>query len=143
MQNLATALWSQGDLVAARKLEEEILDIRRRVLGPEHPRTVTSMNNLAESLRALGDLPAARKLQEEALAIRYKMLGPEHPSTSTSAMNLFETLMQLNDFEAATMVLKQHLLWLLDSEPAALSARQREVRNLVVRFIQTGRNVQM
>jgi hypothetical protein len=70
MNNLAETLFSQGDLAGARKLEEETLDILRRVLGPEHPTTLTSMNNLAETLRAQGDLGGARKLEEEMLDIR-------------------------------------------------------------------------
>ena len=37
MNNLAATLRAQGDLAGARKLHEEVLDIRRRVLGPEHP----------------------------------------------------------------------------------------------------------
>ncbi len=39
-------LRQQGDAVGARKLQEETLAIRRRVLGPEHPETAHSMNNL-------------------------------------------------------------------------------------------------
>ena len=52
MSNLAETLCAQGDLAGARKLQEETLAIRRRVLGPEHPATLTSMNNLAETLRS-------------------------------------------------------------------------------------------
>ena len=33
-----------------------MLEVRRRVLGDEHPDTLTAMNNLAETLRAQGDL---------------------------------------------------------------------------------------
>ena len=47
MNNLAETLQAQGDLTGARKLHEETLAIQRRVLGPEHPDTLTSMNNLA------------------------------------------------------------------------------------------------
>ena len=51
MNNLAATMKAQGDLAGARKLQEEMLAIRRRVLGPEHPDTLTSMNNLADTLR--------------------------------------------------------------------------------------------
>ena len=53
-----------------------------RLLGPEHPDTLTSMNNLAETLRARGDLEGAQDYHlERALAARTRLLGPEHPDT--------------------------------------------------------------
>ena len=39
----------------ARKLHEEALANGRRVLGPEHPQTLTMMSNLAVTLSAQGD----------------------------------------------------------------------------------------
>jgi hypothetical protein len=53
---IGAALRAQGDLVGARTLHEQELDVCRRVLGPEHPSTLTSMNNLAETLPEQGDL---------------------------------------------------------------------------------------
>ena len=61
MNNLAQTLQAQGDLPGARKIQEQVLDASRRVLGGEHPDTLTSMNNLAGTLEAQGDLPGARK----------------------------------------------------------------------------------
>ena len=57
---------------------EEILDIRRRVQGQEHPETLSSMHNLGETLLKLGDLAGARKLHEETIAVALQLLGPEH-----------------------------------------------------------------
>jgi tetratricopeptide (TPR) repeat protein len=133
MQNLATALWAQGDLGGARKLEEEILGVRRKVLGPEHPDILSLMHNLASTLSAQGEHEEARKLKKETLAIRRRVLGLSHPDTSTSAWNLFKTLRDLNDTEGALAVLNGDLLWLLDGDPAALSADQRKIREWVAR----------
>ena len=55
MNNLAETLRTEGDLDQARKLQEEVLAIRRREMGLEHPDTLTSMNNLAGTLSAQGD----------------------------------------------------------------------------------------
>ena len=41
---------------------------RRRLLGEEHPDTLTAMNNLAQTLYVQGDLARARTLQEQVLA---------------------------------------------------------------------------
>ena len=117
--------------MGARKLHEEALAISRRVLGAEHPDTLTSINNLANTLFAQGDLAGARKLQEETLTIRRRVLGPEHPHTSVSAWNLFRTLYDLGDREAARAVLDGDLRWLLDRDPATFGADQRKIREIV------------
>jgi len=49
------------------------LAARRRLLGDEHPDTLSSMNNLAETLGALG----ARELYEQTLAARRRLLGDD------------------------------------------------------------------
>ena len=46
----------QGDYAGARQLEERVLEARKRVLGEEHPDTLTSMNNLAPHPRGSGGL---------------------------------------------------------------------------------------
>jgi hypothetical protein len=47
MHNLASTRRALGDLDGARMLLEQALAGRRRVLGDDHPATLTSMNNLA------------------------------------------------------------------------------------------------
>ena len=42
-------------------MAEEVLATQRRVLGPEHPHTLTSMHNLA-AMKAQEDLVGASKL---------------------------------------------------------------------------------
>ena len=42
MNNLADTLRAQGDLAGARALQERVLEARRRVLGEEHPDTLTA-----------------------------------------------------------------------------------------------------
>ena len=78
-----------------------MLEARRRVLGEEHPDTLTSMNNLADTLRAQGDLPGARALQEKVLEALRRVLGEEHPDTLTSMSNLASTLRAQGDLPGA------------------------------------------
>ena len=87
----------RGAYASARALYERELDFRRRVQGPEHPDTITSMNNRAEMLRRQGDLAGARKLQEETLNIRRRVQGPEHPDTLNSMIKLAGTLRAQGD----------------------------------------------
>ncbi len=72
-----------------------------RLLGKEHPNTLTSMNNLAQTLYAQGDLAGARKLQEQVLEARARLLGKEHPNTLTSMNNLAQTLYAQGDLAGA------------------------------------------
>ena len=88
MTNLAGVLRGQGKFDEARKLHEQTLEIRRRILGPEHPDTLWSMNNLAIVLGEQGKHDEARKLLEQTLEIRRRILGPEHPDTLESMHNL-------------------------------------------------------
>ena len=44
---LAVILWALGDAAAARTLQQEVLDARRRILGDDHPNTLTAKANLA------------------------------------------------------------------------------------------------
>lgn len=71
----------RGDFSSARRAQEQALEVCQRVLGSEHPDTLSSMGNIALTLRAQGDLAGALTLNEQALDIRRRVLGPEHPST--------------------------------------------------------------
>ena len=46
---------------------EEVLSLRKKVLGEEHPDTITAMSNLAASLSELGRYQEAVKQYEEVL----------------------------------------------------------------------------
>ncbi|WP_256324724.1 tetratricopeptide repeat protein [Succiniclasticum ruminis] len=51
----------------ALKMWEEVLSLQRKILGEEHPDTITAMSNLAASLSELGRYQEAVKQYEEVL----------------------------------------------------------------------------
>jgi hypothetical protein len=55
--NLALVLQDLGRLEEAEAEHRAVLEARVRLLGAEHPHTLTSRNNLAVVLRALGKSP--------------------------------------------------------------------------------------
>jgi tetratricopeptide (TPR) repeat protein len=59
-----------------------------RMLGPDHPDTLASVNNLAIACQEAGRKAEAVRLHERALAGRVRVLGPEHPDTLASRNNL-------------------------------------------------------
>ena len=64
------------------------METRKKVLGQEHPDTLTSMANLASTFWNQGRWKEAEELQAKELQICSKVLGTEHPDTLTSMNNL-------------------------------------------------------
>jgi hypothetical protein len=62
--------------------------MRVRILGEEHPDTLTTKHNLASTYRAQGKIAEAAKLEEEVLEMRVRILGEEHPDTLTTKHSL-------------------------------------------------------
>jgi non-specific serine/threonine protein kinase/serine/threonine-protein kinase len=77
-----------GEFEQAEPHLERSMQLCKRVLGEEHPGTLTSMNELAELYRHQGRYAAAEPMYKHALQTREKILGEEHPDTLTSMNNL-------------------------------------------------------
>ena len=88
MSALAGLFESMGDYDRALPMHEECLAKRKRVLGEDHPDTLTSLNNLAGLFESMGDYDRALPMYEECLAKRKRVLGEDHPSTLASLNNL-------------------------------------------------------
>ncbi|MFB6954545.1 tetratricopeptide repeat protein, partial [Streptomyces niveus] len=52
-----------------------------RLLGEDHPDTLTSRNNLAGAYQSAGDLARAIPLYEQTLTDSVRVLGEDHPDT--------------------------------------------------------------
>ena len=70
-----------------------------KMLGKEHPSTLTSMNNLALVLSSQGKYEKAEEMHRQALALEGRMLGKEHPDTLGSMNNLTEMLSRQDKYE--------------------------------------------
>ncbi len=70
-----------GQLGEAIPLYEQTLADRERVLGADHPDTLTSRNNLADAYQVGGSAGRAIPLYEQTLADRERVLGADHPQT--------------------------------------------------------------
>ncbi|MFH9073636.1 tetratricopeptide repeat protein [Streptomyces alboflavus] len=78
----------QGALALAIHALQRALTTHERLLGGDHPSTLTSRNNLAYAYESAGDLGRAIPLYEHAMADYERVLGGDHPSTLTSRNNL-------------------------------------------------------
>ncbi|KAF8165745.1 hypothetical protein B0H34DRAFT_251302 [Crassisporium funariophilum] len=79
----------------AEQLWRQVLDMRKKGLGDEHPDTLTSMGNLATTLED------GEELQMQVLEIRKRTLGDEHPDTLISMGNLAATYSKQGDWDKA------------------------------------------
>jgi hypothetical protein len=61
-----------------------VIEMRKRVLGAEHPDTLTSMNNLAFTWKRQDKDKQALKLMEQCVALRSKTIDTNHPHTLSS-----------------------------------------------------------
>ncbi len=69
-------------------MHEQNLAVRERVLGPDHPGTLTSRHGLAVAYFAAGRTDEAITLYERTLAAQERVLSRDHPDTLLLRNNL-------------------------------------------------------
>ena len=79
---------NQGRYGEAEPLLEQVLQLRREVLGERHPDTLASLDNLAALYLNQGRYGEAEPLYEQALQLRREVLGERHPDTLQSLNDL-------------------------------------------------------
>ncbi|KAJ7061215.1 hypothetical protein C8F01DRAFT_1231150 [Mycena amicta] len=98
-----------GQYTEAQKLEEQVLEKRTKLLGAEHPKTISATANLAATLGRLGQYTEAQKLQEQVLEKQTRLLGAEHPNTINATANLAVTFWSLGQYTEAQKLQEQVL----------------------------------
>jgi hypothetical protein len=78
----------QGRTVEAEQMTRDVLADRRRVLGDDHPDTLTSRAVLAWLAARQGRPAQAEELYRQLLADRNRVLGAGHPDTETTRNEL-------------------------------------------------------
>jgi tetratricopeptide (TPR) repeat protein len=79
--NLASTYENQGRWKEAEELEVQVVEMRKRVLGAEHPNTLQVMSNLAVKYRRQGRWEEAVELMAESAQLSLERLGDVHPAT--------------------------------------------------------------
>jgi tetratricopeptide (TPR) repeat protein len=96
-----------GKLCIAEGLFERALEIRRQVLGEDHPNTALLWNNLACCYQAQGATEEAEPLFLRALVINEKHLGREHPGSIRICLNLLYCYGVQEKYEEAQPLLER------------------------------------
>ncbi|KAL5386219.1 hypothetical protein DPSP01_004302 [Paraphaeosphaeria sporulosa] len=106
----AMTLYSDGRYEEAKELEVQVMETRKRVLGEEHPDTLTSIANLASTYRNQGRWKEAEELEVQVMETRKRVLGEEHPDTLTSMSNLAFTLQSQARHKEAFVLMERSFL---------------------------------
>ncbi|KAF4633228.1 hypothetical protein G7Y89_g4890 [Cudoniella acicularis] len=88
LEKFSGCLYSDGRHDEAERTVSQVLEIREKVLGQEHPDTLASMNNLALMFSNQGRWKEAEELGIQVLEMTKRVLGREHPDTLMSMNNL-------------------------------------------------------
>jgi hypothetical protein len=80
----------------------QVLETHKKVLGDNHPDTLTSMGNLALAYTEQGKHKEAENLHRTALEGREGKLGPDHPDTLSSVYCLAHFLATVQQYDEST-----------------------------------------
>ncbi|KAJ4020366.1 hypothetical protein NW766_001845, partial [Fusarium irregulare] len=101
LTNVSWYMLKVGDYSRAEMLVDAAVQARRRMLGLDHPSTLTSMANLASTFWNQGRWEEAEKLNVEVMETRKEKLGSNHPDTLASMANLASTFWNQGRWEEA------------------------------------------
>ncbi|KAJ7720419.1 P-loop containing nucleoside triphosphate hydrolase protein [Mycena metata] len=97
----AIPLWEGGRYIEAEKLQEEVLEEQKQVLGNNHADTLHTMESLALSYSYLGEYQKAKELQIIVLKRGKQVLSENHPHTLRTMGNLAHTYSALGEHQKA------------------------------------------
>jgi aromatic ring-cleaving dioxygenase len=135
----ATALYSDGRYKAAEELCVQVIETTKRVLGDEHPDTLTSISSLASTYWSQGRWKEAEKLELEVMQKHKTVFGEDHPSTLGSIGNLAATYRGQGRWKEAEKleleVMQKHKTVFGEDHPSTL----RSIGNLAATYRDQGR----
>ena len=106
---LAAILYDAGNFRAAIPIAQEVLDTRRRLLGPKHRDVATALSNLGTMKMGNKEVAAAEPLLNEALAIRREVLPANDPDLAPVLNSLAFVLWEKGDLKGAEALLRESL----------------------------------
>jgi len=91
-QTIGQTYYDLGLYPEGRKQLEQALTLRRRVLGPDNPKTIETMLSLGLTALLQDKYAEAEEIDNRALEISRRVLGPENPVTlkcTSAVVNLY------------------------------------------------------
>jgi serine/threonine protein kinase len=142
MHVMGSVYYNLGLYGRAHSLFTQAIQIRRRILGPQHLETLSSTQELANVLAGEGHTTEAEQLCREVLGIRRRVLGAEAPDTLRSLNTLGRIVDDEGNYAEAERVFRQlrdiNLRRLGPEHPDTL----RSMNNLGIVLDQEGRDAE-
>lgn len=109
LQSLARSAERVGLLDLAESAQLKTCEICQKLLGPEHPETLSAQSNLGLVLIARGDLADAEPLLTQTLTDSRRVLGDRHPNTLGVLDNIGLLMLQLSRFDESEAYFREAL----------------------------------
>ena len=84
LRSIGNVLDEQGKPEEALVMHQKSLEIKLKVLGPEHLSVAATYNNIGEVYRCQAKYSEALKMYNKDLEISVKLLGREHPHVAST-----------------------------------------------------------
>jgi non-specific serine/threonine protein kinase/serine/threonine-protein kinase len=109
MHTMGNVYSSLGLFPQAQGLLERAVETRRRVLGPEHRDTLSSIAGLALLYKRQARYADAERLLRETLPVARRTLGPEHKQTLSVMYGLAGVFLDWGHFQEAEKLFREGL----------------------------------
>jgi tetratricopeptide (TPR) repeat protein len=109
METLAEVYREQNRYEQALRLDQEVLLLRKAILGWENEDTMSSMLFVVRDLKGTGELALAEVLCRETLELRRKTGGKTSPKSLIVERDLLTILTAQKKFDEAEILAKQHV----------------------------------
>ncbi len=109
IEQLSVNYARRGEPAKALELSEEVVRLRQRLQGNEHPSTLNAMSAKVIPLANLGRLPEAVAMSRTILDTRIRALGADHPDTLRSMLNLGAYYALSDDIASAADITRDSL----------------------------------
>jgi len=100
-------LRNAGRTAQTQQPAEQLIELRTKLLGPDHPETLMARSWLASSYAAQRRYAEAEKLHTEVMEARARVLGKEHPDTLAAMVNVAGILNDRRRHEEADKLYRQ------------------------------------
>jgi tetratricopeptide (TPR) repeat protein len=139
-QTIGSAYADLGLLVEAERQMQRALDLRRRVLGVEHPDTLNSMFALGDLYISDGKYGPAEALLNETLEVRRRLRGDRDPDTVATVAELANLATRVQgDYARAEAMLTRALEVLRGARGEEHPETLAVMNNLATEYVNQGK----
>ncbi|PON20283.1 hypothetical protein TGAM01_v210834 [Trichoderma gamsii] len=109
LSKVSDFLYDRGRWTEREPVNRRAWNLRRQVLGENHPDTIRSMASLATTYYSQGRYNEAEGIYKQTLDLRRQVLGENHPNTIRSMADLATTYYSQGRYNEAEGIYKQTL----------------------------------